>query len=234
MDLVNIKEQWEKTPRWQKAFLLIALTGAVLYLIFIILISPKYDEYKTLSEDVQNLEKELELLKSSVNPQIQLVLEKKLQQVKANLKNIENKLEVMKKIIPPKPNLDDILDVVSLSAKKSMLTLNSFKVEKEEDVILYYNKNTDRLEVFNPTPNKDKKEEQKIPENAIKLKKISITANVSGNFNSIKNFLDEIAKSERFISAENVSIKKEGGMLNGVVNLAIYYLPEWFKAKRET
>ncbi|ACD67277.1 MAG TPA: hypothetical protein DEA57_03915 [Sulfurihydrogenibium sp.] len=226
MDLVNIKEQWEKTPRWQKAFLLIALTGAVLYLIFIILISPKYDEYKTLSEDVQNLEKELELLKSSVNPQIQLVLEKKLQQVKANLKNIENKLEVMKKIIPPKPNLDDILDVVSLSAKKSMLTLNSFKVEKEEDVILYYNKNTDRLEVFNPTPNKDKKEEQKIPENAIKLKKISITANVSGNFNSIKNFLDEIAKSERFISAENVSIKKEGGMLNGVVNLAIYYLPE--------
>jgi Tfp pilus assembly protein PilO len=226
MDLVNIKEQWEKTPRWQKAFLLIALTGAVLYLIFIILISPKYDEYKTLNEDVQNLEKELELLKSSVNPQIQLVLEKKLQQVKANLKNIENKLEVMKKIIPPKPNLDDILDVVSLSAKKSMLTLNSFKVEKEEDVILYYNKNTDRLEVFNPTPNKDKKEEQKIPENAIKLKKINITVNVSGNFNSIKNFLDEIAKSERFISTENVSIKKEGGFLNSVIKLAVYYLPE--------
>jgi Tfp pilus assembly protein PilO len=226
MDLVNIKEQWEKTPRWQKAFLLIALTGAFLYLIFIILISPKYDEYKTLNEEVQNLEKELELLKSSTNPQIQLILEKKLQQVKTDLKNIENKLEIMKKIIPPKANLDDILDVVSLSARKSMLTLNSFKVEKEEDVILYYNKNTDRLEVFNPTPNKGKNEEQKIPENAIKLKKISITVNVSGNFNSIKNFLDEIAKSERFLSAENVSIKKEGGMLNGAVNLAIYYLPE--------
>jgi hypothetical protein len=68
----------------------------------------------------------------------------------------------MKKIIPPKPNLDDISDVVSLSAKKSMLILNSFKVEKEEDVILYYNKDSDRLDVFNPTPNKDKKEEQKI------------------------------------------------------------------------
>jgi Tfp pilus assembly protein PilO len=226
MDLVNIKEQWENTPGWQKALLLIVLTVGVLYLIFTILISPKYDEYKALNEEVQNLENEIELLKSSVNPQIQLVLEKKLQQVKTDIKNIENKLEVMKKIIPPEPNLDDILDVVSLSAKKSMLTLNSFKVEKEEDVILYYNKDTDRLDVFNPTPNKDKKEEQKIPENAIKLKKINITVNVSGNFNSIKNFLDEIAKSERFISAENVSIKKEGGMLNGVVNLAIYYLPE--------
>jgi len=226
MDLTNIKEQWGNIPEWQKAFLLIALTGAVLYLIFIILISPKYDEYKTLNEEVQNFEKELELLKSSVNPQIQLVLEKKLQQVKTDIKNIENKLEVMEKIIPPKSNLDDILDVVSLSAKKSMLTLNSFKVEKEEDVILYYNKNTDRLEVFNPTPNKDKKEEQEIPENAIKLKKINITANVSGNFNSIKNFLDEIVKSERFISAKNVSIKKEGGMLNSVVKLAVYYLPE--------
>jgi len=174
MDLTNIKEQWGNIPEWQKAFLLIALAGAVLYLIFIILISPKYDEYKTLNEEVQNLEKELELLKSSVNPQIQLVLEKKLQQVKTDIKNIENKLEVMEKIIPPKSNLDDILDAVSLSAKKSMLTLNSFKVEKEEDVILYYNKNTDRLEVFNPTPNKDKKEEQEIPENAIKLKKLTL------------------------------------------------------------
>jgi Tfp pilus assembly protein PilO len=226
MDLTNIKEQWENTPGWQKALLLIVLTGGVLYLIFIILISPKYDEYKALNEEIQNLENEVELLKSSVNPQIQLVLEKKLQQAKTDIKNTENKLEVMKKIIPPKPNLDDILDVVSLSAKKSMLTLNSFKVEKEEDVILYYNKDTDRLEMFNPTPNKDKKKEQKIPENAIKLKKINITVNVSGNFDSIKNFLDEIAKSERFISAENVSIKKEGGLLTGVVKLVVYYLPE--------
>jgi hypothetical protein len=52
MDLTNIKEQWENTPVWQKALLLIALTGGVLYLIFIILISPKYDEYKTLNEEV--------------------------------------------------------------------------------------------------------------------------------------------------------------------------------------
>jgi Tfp pilus assembly protein PilO len=229
MDLTNIKEQWENTPGWQKALLLIVSTVGVLYLIFIILISPKYNEYKALNEEVQNLENEIGVLKSSVNPQIQLVLEKKLQQVKADLKNIENKLEVMKKIIPPNPNLDDILDVVSLSAKKSMLTLNSFKVEKEEDVILYYNKNTDRLEVFNPMPNKDKKDkkkEQKIPENAIKLKKINITVNVSGNFNSIKSFLDEIAKSERFISTENISIKKEGELLNSVIKLAVYYLPE--------
>ncbi|EEP59835.1 type 4a pilus biogenesis protein PilO [Sulfurihydrogenibium yellowstonense] len=145
MDLTNIKEQWENTPGWQKALLLIVLIVGILYLIFIILISPKYDEYKALNEEVQNLENELEVLKSSVNPQIQLVLEKKLQQVKTDLKNIENKLEVMKKIIPPKPNLDDILNVVSFSAKKSMLILNSFKVEKEEEVILYYNKSTNKF-----------------------------------------------------------------------------------------
>jgi Tfp pilus assembly protein PilO len=223
---VDIKEQWENTPGWQKALLLIVLTGGALYLIFEILVSPKYNEYKALNEEVQNLENEVKLLKSSINPQIQLTLEKKLQQVETDIKNTEDKLEVMEKIIPPKPNLDDILDIVSLSAKKSMLTLNSFKIEKEEDIILYYNKDTDKLEVFNPTPNKDKKEEQKIPENAIKLKKISITVNVSGNFNSIKNFLDEMAKSERFISVENVSIKKEGGFLNSVIKLAVYYLPE--------
>jgi Tfp pilus assembly protein PilO len=223
---VDIKEQWENTPGWQKALLLIVLTGGALYLIFEILVSPKYNEYKALNEEVQNLENEVKLLKSSINPQIQLTLEKKLQQVETDIKNTEDKLEVMEKIIPPKPNLDDILDIASLSAKKSMLTLNSFKIEKEEDIILYYNKDTDKLEVFNPTPNKDKKEEQKIPENAIKLKKISITVNVSGNFNSIKNFLDEMAKSERFISVENVSIKKEGGFLNSVIKLAVYYLPE--------
>jgi hypothetical protein len=30
------------------------------------------------------------------------------------------------------------------------------------------------------------------------------------------------------MSVENVSIKKEGGLLAGVVKLAVYYMPEWF------
>jgi hypothetical protein len=82
MDLTNIKEQWENTPGWQKALLLIVLTVGILYLIFIILISPKYDEYKALNEEVQNLENEIKLLKSSVNPQIQLILEKNYNRLK--------------------------------------------------------------------------------------------------------------------------------------------------------
>ena len=222
MELGNLKDQWQQTPTWQKVFLIVALVGGVLYLSFITLISPKYDEYKALKEEVQNLESELEILKSSLNPQIQTALEKKLKEVEKEIKTNESKLEMMEKIIPPKPNVEDILSTLSLSAKKSMVVLNSFKVEKEEDVILYYDKNTGKLEVFNPK----KEDSQNIPENAIKLKKISIVANIVGSFNLTKNFLDEISKSERFISTESISIKKEGSMLNSTLKLSVYYMPE--------
>lgn len=169
---MDIKQQLSKLPTWQKVALSVVSVIAISYF----LVYPKYEEYNALNDEVQNLEKEVETLKASTNPQIQMALQKKLKQTEADIENTKGKLTTIERIIPPNPNLDDVLNTVSLSAKKDNVILNSLKVDKVEDVTLYYDKNANKLLPFNPTQTqtKDKKQQQKIPENAIKLKKIAL------------------------------------------------------------
>lgn len=255
---MDVREQLEKVKGLQKNALLIAPTILILCLIFVFLILPKYDEYQNLDKEVQNLENDIALLKSAASPQTQALLEKKMKETEFDLKTTKEKLEIIRKIIPPKPNLDEILDIISLDAKESAVTLNSLKPSAEENITLFYNKNTNRLETFNPQPvnnqnnnqnnnqinnqnnsqikvatnnqikvqDKNKKQEQKAPDNAVTFKKININVDVSGSFNSIENFLGKLSRSERFISVENISIKKEGGTLRALISLSTYYLPE--------
>lgn len=230
---MDIKEQLEKAKEMRKNALLIALTILILCLISVLILH-KYDEYQNLDKEVKSLENDVALLKFAASPQMQSLLEKKKKETDVDLETTKEKLETMKKIIPSKPDLDRILNIISIDAKKSMVTLNSLKPSAEESIILFYDKNTNKLETFNPqstnnqnkVQDKNKKQEQKVPENAVTFKKININVDVSGNFNSIENFLGEISKSERFISIENISIKKEGGTLRTLISLSAYYLPE--------
>jgi Tfp pilus assembly protein PilO len=229
---MEIKEQLEKIKELRK----IAPTILILCLVLCLasaLIWYKYDEYRDLDREVQSLENDIALLKSAVSPQTKALLEKKIKEAEIDLKNTKEKIEIMKKIIPSKADLDEILDIISSNAEKSKVVLNSLKPSAEENITLYYNKNTNKLEVFNPqtTNNQNKsqdknKQEQKMPKDAINFKKININVDVSGSFNSIEKFLEGISKSKRFMSIENISIKKEGEMLRALITFSTYYLPE--------
>ncbi len=221
---MDIREQWEQTPLWQRIFLIFIGLLFFAFVIYNFLLSPKLDEYKNLKEEILNLENQVELLKNSVDAKKQKILEKKLEEVKEAIKQDEFKIQSLSNIIPPKPDIDDVLSIVSLTARKNMTILNSFKVDKEEEIYLYYNKDTDKLEEIKPKQDKDK--QVQIPANAIKLKKIVINTDLSGDMKSIKNFLDDISKSERFIVADNIVLKKEGNALISTINLVVYYLPE--------
>ncbi len=228
---MDIREQWEQTPYWQRVLLIIIFLLIFAFVIYNFLLSPKLEEYKSLQEEVSNLKNQNELLKNSTDAKKQEMLEKKLKEIKESLKQDQLKMKSLSNIIPPKPNLDDVLAIVSLTAKKNMVILNSFKIDKEEEIYLYYNKDTDKLEEIKPKQDNansnDKKDKKiQIPENAIKLKKVIINTDLSGDIKGIKNFLDDISKSERFIVADNVVLKKEGSILRSTVNLVVYYLPE--------
>ncbi|MBX0310219.1 MAG: type 4a pilus biogenesis protein PilO [Sulfurihydrogenibium sp.] len=225
---MNVKEQLEKIKELRK----VAPTIAIVCLISVFTLH-KYNEYQNLDKEVKSLENDIALLKSAVSPQAQALLEKKIKETELDLKTTKEKLEAMRKIIPPKANLDEILGIISSDAIKSKVVLNSLKPSAEEDLILFYNKNTNKVETFTQPPNnqnktqdKNKKQEQKIPEDAVKLKKININIDVSGSFNSIENFLEKISMSDRFISIENISMKKEGETLRALITLSTYYLPE--------
>lgn len=224
---MDIREQWEQTPFWQRMLLIVIGLLFFAFAVYNFLLSPKLEEYKNLNEEVSNLGNQIELLKNSVDAKKQKILEKKLEEIKEAIKQDEIKLQSLSNIIPPKPNIDDVLNIVSLTARKNMIILNFFKVDKEEEIYLYYNKDTDKLEEIKPkqyNTNNDKKIQ--IPENAIKLKRIVISTDMFGDMKSTKNFLDDVSKSERFIAVDNIVLKNEGSALRSTINLLVYYLPE--------
>ncbi|MEZ0323900.1 MAG: hypothetical protein ABWJ98_06310 [Hydrogenothermaceae bacterium] len=226
---MDIKEQWQQTPLWQRILLIVAFSFGLAYLIFILMISPKKEEYDNLNTEVENLKSELEKLKISADSKTLEKLERKINEIQNQNKQKLSKLESLSSTIPQKPELEEILNIVSASAKTSGLVLNNFKVDKEEDIYLYYDKNDNSLKTIQKTDdNKDnkKKDQNQIPENAIHLKKINIQSSFYGNIRGIFPFLDKIATSKRLISVESLNVKKESGNLNYTLSLSVYYSPE--------
>lgn len=226
---MDIKQQWEATPTWQKIFLIFTFSGALAYFIFNFFLSPKIEEYSNLEKEVQDLESKLEALKLIANPEKKSLYEKKIESLKKEMEEANRQLETLSKIIPPKPMVEDILKVITSYANLDNIVINSFKLEKEEEVFLFYDKDSNSLKTIpkEEPKEKDNKNQQQIPKEAILVKKVYINTNVSGSFDQLKKFLNDISNSKRLIIVDNITVKKESfNSLNFNINFITYYIPE--------
>lgn len=229
---MDIKQQWESTPQWQKIFLVLATFGAIAYLIFTFFISPKLEEYSNLEQEVNNLENTLNTLKAISNAKKEEALKLKLETLKKELDENNKKLADLSKIIPSNPKIEDVLKSITSFASSSGLVINSFKVDKEEDVYLFYDKESDTLKTV---PKKQetgnaKESTQPIPKEALTVKKIYLSSNLSGGLEQLKNFLNYLSNSERLIIVETLTVKKDvSKTLNFNISYTTYYMPEEVK-----
>jgi len=218
----DLKQQWENLPQWQKLLVIFGFSFALIYLIYILFLSEKLDEKNKLAEEVGNLSSEVETLENSIKPENKIRLQKQLQQIKKEIEELNNKLAVLEKKIPSKPETDEILDIIYKDSKQAKLTLSNFKIEKEEDVYISYNQETKKVDFFVPT---DKNKNP--PQNSIKLKKQVInTSFATDDMSNLSKFINILSKEERFISIENMEIKKEGQGLKINLSISTYYLGE--------
>ncbi len=190
-------------------------------------ISPKSEEYENLKNEVESLETNLNSLKVIADQNKEKLYEVKISNLRAEIDKNNKKLESLSRIIPSKPMTEEILKIITGYANLDRLIVNTFKIEKEEEVYLYYEKDSDSLKTISKQDQSKKELKQQIPKDAILVKKIYLSSNFSGDINKIKNFLNNLSKSERLIIAENVVIKKESGnLLNFNISFVTYYLPE--------
>lgn len=220
---MDIKQQWQETPLWQRLFLVLVLSAVISYLIFSLLISPKQEEYSMLFSEVEKLRNEAETLKSAADPKTLEKLEKKIVELRVKNQKKINRLEQFSSLIPQKPKVEEILEFISTSAQSSGLILNSFKVEKEEEVYLYYDQKDNSLKTVQKT---DGKEKQHIPENAVHLKRTTVQFSTFGNINGIFQFIDRIGMSQRLLNVDSLNIKKEANKLSYILTISTYYSPE--------
>ncbi|MFN3978368.1 MAG: type 4a pilus biogenesis protein PilO [Sulfurihydrogenibium azorense] len=226
---MDIKQQWESTPQWQRIFLILAIFGAAAYLIFISFISQKLEEYSNLQQKVNHLESTLNTLKAIANTKKEEALKLKVRNLKKEIDENNKKLIDLSRIIPSDPKIEDVLKSITNYALNSGLIINSFKIEKEEDVYLFYDKESNTLKTISKKQEmgKNKEPTQSIPKEALTVKKVYLSSSLSGGIDQLKNFLNYLSNSQRLIIVESLSIKKENSkLLNFNLGYVIYYMPE--------
>lgn len=220
---MDIKEQWQQTPFWQKVLLSTVLSGVVSYILYISFVEPKKNEYNQLEAEVENIEAQLQTLKASANSKTLERLERKIKELEQENNEKKMMIEKFRSSIPAQPELEKVLGLISEKSKSFGLIINSFKVDKEEDVQLYYDEKEATLKTFNKD-SKDNKD--KIPENLIHLKKITIQSSLNGDIKSIFPFINSISSSQRVIMIDKLEIRKESNKLGYILTFSIYYSPE--------
>lgn len=218
---MDIKEQWQQTPFWQKVFFSALVSGVVSYILYISFIEPKKNEYSQLEAEVENMQAQLQTLKASANSKTLERLERRIKELEQENNQKKMMIEKYRSSIPAQPELEKVLGLISEKSKSFGLVINSFKVDKEEDVQLYYDEKEATLKTFN----KDTKED-KVPENIIPLKKITIQSSLNGDIKSIFPFINSISSSQRVIMIDRLEIRKELNKLGYILTFSIYYSPE--------
>ncbi len=235
MTTETLKEQWIELPSWQKVLLILIFAAGLIYGIFFLYIQPKFSEISKIEKEVSTLEKEVAFLQKVATPENIKKLNQELTKIKEKNQQLREKLSEIKKIIPEESKINKILSFISNSAYASKLTLNQFKVQKVKKVVAYYDSAKDKIVITDdkekPKIAKQNKKGKKKKANSskpkgVKLNQVQMYADFTGDVNSLVNFLSDVSKSERYISIDNISIKKGKNNLNIKVNLSTFYSRE--------
>ena len=235
MTTETLKEQWIELPSWQKVLLILILAAVVMYGIFFLYIQPKYGEIAKIEKEVTSLEKEVNFLHKVATPENIKRLNKEYAKIQKENQLLRKKLSEIKKIIPETSKINKILSFISTSASVNNITLNQFKVNKVRKVIAYYDSTNDKIVITDekkkPKAAKShKKGKKKKPEppkpKGIKLNQVQMFADLTGDIPGFVKFLADVSKSERYISIDNILIRKGKDNLNIKLNLSTFYSRE--------
>ncbi len=230
----EIKYQWISLPQWQRVLIVLIAVISVLYLFWFFFISPKRERIKTLKAEVNQLQAQVERLRETAKPEKLRKLNEKIIAIKKETEKIKQDIKQLEARIPSKPDFENILLTVSniLSSNDMYIKDLGIKNEKtiyvykEGDKLVFYEKRKQKKQTQTTKNRKNTKQNQKQKEE-IKLKEVPVTVEATGSIRSLKNALEHIAKSERFLSVESISLEKDKqGILSAKINIKTYYIPE--------
>ncbi len=223
----DLKQQWAEIPEWQKFVLIFAAGFFILYGIYFMLIQPKKENIRKLSQEVDTLERQVNTLKRYTSPAYIKRLENEISSIQKEIAQLKDELKDVEKIIPTDKNLDQILSYISFSANRSKLVLEKFKVSDEKTVWVSYNEKTKNLKFKKHKTEQQTETKQSKPiTKEVRMKQINIDILLKGDVKKLKNFLVGLSKSERYIAVDNIHLVKGEESLSSEIKLKTLYLPE--------
>jgi Tfp pilus assembly protein PilO len=215
LNLESLKEQWEGLPEWQKVLLTGLITVLIMYGVYALIIDPKKIEEKRLTDEVKNLQVQVDRLKRFARPEIRKKLEDRLLAIKAEIANLNKQLEEIKTVVPTEEKTQDILRFIADSAIKSNIALNNFSVSPPEQIYMRYNRSKDTIEIVTV-------KKKKMDKSFIKINRIKINLDMnSRTVGEIVAFLRQLGTSDRFFRMDRLSIEKKKGKRLNTFNIKI-------------
>lgn len=180
----------------------IIITVSLIFVFFLgyFVIKPAYDDNLKKDKSIKNKKEVLNVLKDN---------EKKLSGLSSQKKDIEDKFKLVSASLPAVPEKSRLYMEIENLAYQSGLSPVSIK-EDSEGATSSVSSVSETQAVSSP-----------LPEGVVELK---YTADLSGNYDSLKYFLDNSEKALRILKINKVSVKDKGdGNIDASISLSAFY-----------
>ncbi len=211
----NIKTQFKNLPTWQKYFLIIGLPIFVSLYIWFILISPLMDEINRLKLEKDQAEREIANLKNSMRPAVLNNLRREKERLEQEYEQRYKELTSMVGEIPTEGDVPKIIRNIGSLAMKSRVVILNLQMSSPQKVSYELIQEGNRkvvkeVQQQQQTQQKQQKQQQKQTQGVSFLRsEMKIVA--SGSYNSIRKFLDMLAREGVVSYPSNIVLTPEEG-----------------------
>jgi len=146
MDFEILKAQWEDLADWKKLLIVLAISGVLAYLVYLLILTDKIKEKKRLEEELSKKNTELEIIMKNASPQKRAELMAELERQKLETEQLERKLAEVRAKFKPRDDIKRTINFITSIANKQGVIIENINILAQEDVYLQYNPALDRVE----------------------------------------------------------------------------------------
>lgn len=196
---MNLKEQWDSTPLWQKVLIVVLFSFLLSYGVYYTIIGPQMEEINKLESEISELKVELEGMQLKNLKKVQ----NKLAELKKKNQELEGKVVEYERLVGDYPDVNKVLELVNSLAKQGITPIGFFPQEKKEVLLFYDTKDgkvymkdaEDKKNKSKTSTGKDKDANQ--PENPdAKFGMLNIAVPVVADYKSLKRVVMQLNVSK--------------------------------------
>lgn len=214
-------------PQRQKVLLLVGMPTILIVFLYLIFLQAARDEVRTLKDQKERTQAEIENLQRSTNPKLLENLRKKEEETRKLVEEKEKELFAIVGTIPTKKDVSTILKSIGLLAKRSGLTITNVQIQPGQETLYVLQSvgNEKFVKELQPQPQQvqqQQKEQQQQKQEGVKYIKQNIKVSFTGTYPAVEKFMDGMSKGGVMSYPSSIQISQaEAGKLRGELEIFV-------------
>lgn len=214
-------------PQRQKVLLLVGMPTILIVFLYLIFLQAARDEVRTLKDQKERTQAEIENLQRPTNPKLLENLRKKEEETRKLVEEKEKELFAIVGTIPTKKDVSTILKSIGLLAKRSGLTITNVQIQPGQETLYVLQSvgNEKFVKELQPQPQQvqqQQKEQQQQKQEEVKYIKQNIKVSFTGTYPAVEKFMDGMSKGGVISYPSSIQISQaEAGKLRGELEIFV-------------